>query len=442
MPHPARTWLASGLLLLTAAAGGVFVLALRGPDLRRPGPAVAPVGAPTPVPSDKATGVEVAGQRPAGVEREPSAPDSPARRSAALKAAVGWLAQAQEADGSYDLARWNPWHGKTGLFGFTEEDHWFAPAATALVALALLEAGPLAAGHDAVLVKALERLLAWQRADGRIGLEEAEVDAWFRERFHAPGLGAADGPGYKALTIHTFNHAVPAAALARALTRPDAARWREPATRALDHLVADEHPEYRWSAYLDPESDLGVAAYVALAASAGAAAGLEAHSRPLLQALPDFLDRVTDPATGRTQMLADLPACFEGEDSTAINAYCRRLAGQDPQKAPLRLTLAALCRVPPAWRPAVLPPADGVGAFARHLGPVVNHDAFTYAVLALTDVPGARAPLQREAIRRLLIEHQVTGGEHAGSWEPIGVWDRVGGRLYATAMAVRALAPP
>src|SRR5688572_30115429 len=54
--------------------------------------------------------------------------------SRAITNGLIWLAGAQEPDGSWDLAKWNPHHGKTGLFGFTEEDHWFAPAATGLAA--------------------------------------------------------------------------------------------------------------------------------------------------------------------------------------------------------------------------------------------------------------------------------------------------------------------
>ncbi len=414
-----------GLLLAGAGVGaGLQAGSGRG---RRPAPPASPSG-----------GAPAGAQAPEG----PDADVSTQRRLDALATGLAWLARAQEADGAYDLARWNPWHGKPGLHGFSEEDHWFGPAATGLAALALLEAGAAAAAHDAALTRALARLLAWQGPDGRIGLDEDEVDRWFTGTLRVAGLSDPAGPGYKARTLHTFNHAVPAAALARALERPDAARWREAARLALSHLVADEHPEYRWSAYLDPETDLGVAAYVALAARAGADAGLAAQAAALLAALPDFLDRVTDPASGRAQMLADLPACFEGHDSTAINAWCRRLAGQDPAAAPLRPVLAALTALPVAWREAALPPPRDARAYTHHLGAVVNHDAFTHAALALEGAPGARAAALRRAIRRLLAEHQVREGEHAGSWEPIGVWDRVGGRLYATAMALRVLARP
>lgn len=375
----------------------------------------------------------------------PTAPTPPpaeaAARARAIERALAWLTTAQEPEGSWDLVRWNPHHGRTGLYGFSEEDHWFAAAATGLVALAFLESAPVGASPPPAVVRALDALVRWQRADGRIGFDEQTVDTWFREKLHVAGLSDAGGPGYKARTIHTFNHAVGAAALATAARATHEARWLEAARRALAHLVADEHREYHWTDYYDPESDVGVAAYVVLAARAGRDAGL-VEAQPLLDTAPDFLDRITDAEAGRTRMQSDHPACFEGDDSTAINAYCRRLLGQAPDAAPLRALLASVARSEPSWTAVTLPEPSGPDLFEQHLGAVVNHDAWTYGVRALEGVPGARGKAWRETVRRLLLGTQVAEGEHSGSWDPIGVWDRVGGRIYATAMAVRSLAGP
>jgi hypothetical protein len=372
----------------------------------------------------------------------PSRPATPQERAEAIEAGLAWLEEAQEHDGSWDLVRWNPWHGRTGLHGFSEEDHWFQPGATGLALLAMLEARPAADAPNAAMLRGLKRLVAWQREDGRIGHDELEVDAWFVKMLGAPGFEGHGGPGYKALTIHAFNHAVAMAALAVAASRPEGEAWRDAARKALAHCVADEHPEYSWSAYLDPESDIGVVAYVALAARAGVDLGLTAEAGPLVEALPHYLERVTDPATGRTRMLAEVPVCFDGDDSTAINAYARRLLRQDPASSPLSLALASLAARSPRWAAAVLPEPEGVHAFEAHLGAVVNHDAWTYGVRALEGASGEAGRAWRDAVRALLVRNQVRSGPHAGSWEPIGVWDRVGGRLYATAMGVRCLAGP
>lgn len=381
---------------------------------------------------------------------EPPARENPAQaaplpadaRERAVQLGLAWLTQAQEAKGHWDLARWNPWHGNTGLHGFTEEDHWFGPAATGLALLAFLEHHASGAPFPAAVERGLDALLRWQTPTGRIGWDEEAVDAWFREHFQAPGFASDHGPGYKAFTLHSFNHAVPTAALALASRLGGKPAWRSGAQRALQHMLDDEHPEYSWTAYLDPDSDIGMVAYVAQAARDGAAAGLEAESRPILKALPDFLARVTDVETGRTRMLSDHPYCFEGDDSTAINGYARHLIGEAPDSKPQRTVLASIARADPQWKDALLPEPTGPEAFHAHLGPVVNHDALTYGVKALAGAPGERAPAWRAKVRDMLIANQVTRGVHAGSWEPIGVWDRVGGRIYSTAMAVRALAGP
>lgn len=380
---------------------------------------------------------------PGAVGPAPARPAATAQaREDAVRAGLAWLGKAQEPDGSWDLVRWNPWHGRTGLPGFSEEDHWFQPAATGLALIAFLEALPPAQPLDEPLRRGLERLVAWTRADGRIGHDEAEVDAWFVQEVKVPGLEHPEGPGYKARTLHTFNHACALAALALAAGRPDGAAWRGPLARSLAYTVADEHPEYRWSTFLDPESDIGVVAYVALAARAARDAGLVEEARPLLEALPDFLDRVTNPATGRTAMLSDVPVCFDGDDSTAINAYARRLAGQSSEQAPLSMALASLAGREPRYVPAEIQAGAGHEAFHAHLGAVVNHDAWTYGIRASAGAASARVLSWREAVRALLIRNQVPTGPQAGSWDALGVWDRVGGRLYATSMAVRALAGP
>ena len=37
-------------------------------------------------------------------------------------------------------------------------------------------------------------------------------------------------------------------------------------------------------------------------------------------------------------------------------------------------------------------------------------------------------------MKRALLAHQVQDGELRGSWDPIGLWDKAGGRVYTTAL--------
>jgi hypothetical protein len=355
----------------------------------------------------------------------------------AIAAGLGWFERVQEEDGSFSLHKWNPHHGKPDLEGFSQEDKWFDPAATGLVVLAYAAAGhaSLKGPEDSCARRALRWLLAQQRESGRFGYDEERVDKWFVTKMRKHSLYSPAGAGYKALTIHMFNHAVPAAAVAEAYRVTRDKDLREPLRRALRHLEHDEHPEFVWTSYYDPYSDVAVVPYVLIAATAARAMGLARDSEPLLEPALDFLDRVTDEETGRTVMWAAIPQCFDGHDSTAINAFCRRLLGQHPESEPLSLSLASFAKAPLAWKAA-----GDLSEHDRALGTVVNHELWFHGARAFEGVPAGESWLFPEKVRKLYLENQVRAGEHAGSWDPIGVWDRVGGRIYATAMAIRTLA--
>lgn len=370
---------------------------------------------------------------------EPGAPEQAAPDEAqvarAVQAGLGWLERAQEEDGSFSLSRWNPHHGRPALEGFSKEDRWFDPAATALVILAYAAAEhpAMTQPQDSSYRRALRWLLARQLDDGRFGYSEHEVDRYFVHRLRKRSLFSPEGAGYKARTIHMFNHAVAAAALAEAYRVSRDPALRAPWRRALRHLVHDEHPEYVWTSYFDPYSDVAVVPYVLIAAKGATRAGLAREAEPILEPALDFLDRVTDEATGRTAMFSEHPYCFDGHDSTAINAYCRRLLGQDPAEPPLSLALASIAQAPLDWRA----PGD-LTDHHRALGAVVNHELWFHGFFALAGVPDGAG--FRTRVLALLLANQCREGEQAGSWDPIGVWDRVGGRIYATVMAIRTLA--
>jgi len=377
-----------------------------------------------------------------GSERTVPAPARPAAASmrTAIADGLDWFARAQEEDGSFSLHRWNPHHGRPGLPGFSEEDHWFDVAATGLVILTYVEAGhaSVTSQEDSCYRRALDWLLTKQRDGGRFGYGEGRVDHYFVTRIHKRGLSHPEGPGYKALTIHMFNHAVATAAVAAAyeVSRDD--ELRRPLKQALLHLVNDEHPEFVWTSYYDPFGDMGVVPYVLLAATAAADAGLSLEAEPLLEPAGDFLERVTQEGTGRARMFSEHPHCFDGHDSTAINAFCRRLLGENPTTGLLSAALGSIAHVGLVWRaPQHLDPAHGID---EPLGAVVNHELWYHGVRAFHGVSTQAAARFTHTVLALLVEHQRRSGSVHGSWDPIGVWDRIGGRIYSTAMAVRTLA--
>jgi hypothetical protein len=371
---------------------------------------------------------------------DPTAQPGPTALATGIEAGLKWLERAQEKDGSFSLHHWNPHHGHPGLPGFSEEDHWLDIAATGLVALTFAEAGraSLTADEDSCWGRALSWLLTKQSDEGRFGYGEGTVDHYFVTRIHKRGLYHPEGAGYKARTIHMFNHAVATAALATAYAASRDDDLRRPLKQALLYLVNDEHPEFMWTSYYDPFGDMGVVPYVLIAATAASAAGLKLESAPLLDPALDFLDRVTNEETGRAQMFSDQPHCFDGHDSTAINAYCRCLLGQDPGTGLLATALDSIAQVEIEWRG--LEERKRPYAITEALGAVVNHELWFHGTSALRGRRTPSASRFRQRVLALLIKNQRSVGKRRGSWDPIGVWDRVGGRIYATAMATRTLA--
>jgi hypothetical protein len=58
---------------------------------------------------------------------------------------------------------------------------------------------------------------------------------------------------------------------------------------------------------------------------------------------------------------------------------------------------------------------------------------------ALSGDASPRANIWRLALGNALLNHQESAGCARDSWDPVGVWGREGGRVYATATSAIAL---
>jgi hypothetical protein len=61
------------------------------------------------------------------------------------------------------------------------------------------------------------------------------------------------------------------------------------------------------------------------------------------------------------------------------------------------------------------------------------------ACLGGDEFRAGKVDAQRPALEATLLPHQRTDGAHAGSWDPIDVRGRYGGRVYATAVNLLSL---
>ena len=75
-------------------------------------------------------------------------------------------------------------------------------------------------------------------------------------------------------------------------------------------------------------------------------------------------------------------------------------------------------------------------------GGKLNHVDFYYwyyATLAMFQMGGDFWRQWNKSMKVALVDHQRTGGDENGSWDPIDAWGFAGGRVYATAINVLSL---
>jgi len=157
-------------------------------------------------------------------------------------------------------------------------------------------------------------------------------------------------------------------------------------------------------------------------------------------AIGPWLDRMTDPATGRTgcrtrggrpSRPGDLATRFppeRSESTTAAALVLRAFLGESARDGEaMRKGLALLAARPPRWRPD-----DG------SIDPV----HWTFGTLATFQAGGPAWKTWSLALKQAVVDHQRGDGKaggDAGSWDPLGPWSADGGRVVTTALLAMVL---
>ena len=300
--------------------------------------------------------------------------------------ALGWLASAQHADGSWDAEAWG------GQENYT-------PALTGLATLAILAdaSSPDAASRSPEHVKTVRRAA----------------------RFLAGAVGRTGriGPRFDAAL---YNHGIATVALLEtyALTRDESLKG--PIARALDYISSEQTASGGWGYAGGRQVNTAISVWqlnaLLLAGRLGWPQTRGATERGLAW-LADMVD-----AEGRAGY--DAVGRFPNgpEALTAMAAFSLGAAdgssgggGDEGSRVARSLVRAA------AERPRDL---DYYRAFF-----------FEYALHAVKG--GASGPGGRS--REMIVESQVKAGPHSGSFEPRDRWSATGGRVYSTAMAALSL---
>jgi hypothetical protein len=342
----------------------------------------------------------------------PADPDR-ARRVEAIMAGLEWLRRHQSPDGNWGAATFSincdPDRAKCGGRGDPVND----AGVTGLALLAFLGAGYDSAGPSAYLDtvrSGLKFLKNIQDAQGCFGPTVA--------------------------TRFIYSHAIATQAMCEAYGQTKQLPWRKSAEWAVGFIAKAQNPYKAWRYGVQPkENDASVTGHVLLALASAKDAGIPVSDASIRCGLA-FLDSLTDEDTGRTGYikkgeepvrLAELNAKFppsESESLTAL-AICARYACGAADSPWNARGIALLAKKPPVW-------SEDRGS--------IDMIYWCYGSLAMAHA-GGPAPRRRweSALLTAALADQVRTGCAEGSWDPKDPWGADGGRVYSTAMMVRAL---
>lgn len=320
-----------------------------------------------------------------------------------LQAALAWLERNQLADGRWSVST-DAEVQKQG------EPH--DVGITALALLALLGSGrsPL----DPVPARAVGWLIRQQ--DPREGI-------FGSRRSHA----------------WIYPHAMATQALAEVQLVARSELLRASLQRATDLLFLARNPYGAWRYDCPPigDADTSVTAWVVTALFLAREAGCTGDYPGAFEGTLAFLEDLTDPASGRAgyTRLGELSARMEknaffprdkGESLTAAALFIRRLLGVLPSEPVAAKQVALVASKPPVWDP------EGFGTDEYY---------YYYGSQALALCGGPAAEIWTKAARSVA-DAQSGNASERGSWDPVGVWSFLGGRVYSTAMLALMLEAP
>lgn len=316
---------------------------------------------------------------------------------AAVQAALRWLANNQSPDG-----RWNAKaHGAGREANISGRDRQGAggSADNAMTGLALL--AMLAGGHTHLdgpyqknVGRGIDYLVESQADDGNLG-------------------------GRAATFEFMYCHAMATCALSEAFGMTRDERLRAPVLRAIGYTVrAQDSIGGGWRYRPGDAGDTSQLGWQLMALKSAELAGVPI-SNTTRQGVARYLQSV---ASGKHGGRASYrPGESPSRAMSAEAIYCWQLLG--------------LPRQHPAENEAVeylLDEMPGEGDY--------NLYYWYYATLCMYQLQDARWQQWNHALQTVLIRRQVRQkGPLAGSWDPNGLWDSYGGRVYSTALATLSL---
>ena len=310
---------------------------------------------------------------------------------AAVNRGLEWLARRQLKDGSWSLQ--GPYTS-----GGQDENH---AAATAMALLAFQGAGhTFKQGRFQENVRrGWDWLLQQQDGEGNF--------------FHSGGFNHR---------YYTQGQCTIALCEIFGMTRDE--RFREPAIKAIDHLLRSQSDEGGWRYSPNADSDVSVTGWIVMALQSARMAGLEVPSENLRR-VERFLDRVALENGARYPYQKGRLATLA---MTAVALLMRQYLGWPRTDDRMIKGLD--------W---ITQPVNLI-SFEENKRDVYY---WYYAAQACHHMEGEHWKRWNAVMRQALPEQQVKAGSEAGSWDPFrpaeDAWANEGGRLYVTCLSIYCL---
>jgi len=234
-----------------------------------------------------------------------------------------------------------------------------------------------------------------------------------------------------------YSHTLATTALCEAYSATRDATLRAPAQKAVDYIMQAQNPGYAWKYEpRDGKNDTSITGWMIQALAAARKAGLTIHKDSFDGAVA-WIDRVTRVSDGKTGYMrpGDNGAKLAGRPPdtykamptmTAVAILTRLNCGQKSSNKKILQGVKLLMAKVPDWNK---PKCDKL-----------NFYYWYYGTYAMRRVGGADWKTWNAAMKKALLKNQRAGRIcQDGSWDPIGEWSVVGGRIYSTAINVLTL---
>ena len=349
-------------------------------------------------------------------------------RAQALQDALTWLALHQAPDGRFDADAFPATCPKEedGPPACVGAGRGHDVGVTGLALLAFLGAGHTP--RDGAFARTVDRGLQWL-------LSQVGKDGAVRTR-SCPDVKT--GKDYNCIFGRWhYEQALATAAICEAIAQVGETRPFPAVQRAVAMIQRGRNPYGAWK-YENPpigDNDTSVTSWMLFALHTARNAGY-AVAPECFEGGLSWIDEVSDPATGRcgydtfgsTSARSDVNVHYpreKGEAMTAAALWTRFLLGQDPESSDILTRHADLLRrVRPVWEPE----SFGCDMYYWYFG-----------TLGMYQMGGSHWKAWEQALWPAIVDSQRTDGHARGSWDPVGPWGYVGGRIYSTAMMAMCL---